>query len=211
MDLKRLELEVLEQVYNIIVNIPESVITSIPSLKCPLVLLELKRLRQQIKNKLKIGHTRLAKENLTPSASSNTNFSYTESKPRTSFTNEFDSSANSQHEKDTSSTTHNQTNAFNDSNTSTNKWFNNHSDFQPSTTPAPRLTSNHTDIYSRERLSVNQLDSIVNNSNFDSFCASDAQKPMQPCPTTNNRPNTSTNLQTRKSLPCSSYKGNNSY
>lgn len=164
----------LEQVYSVILNIPDTVIMSIPSLKSPSVLTELKRLRQKIKNKIKIGKTRLMNDYSKPSTSSNNN----------------------------------QSNEFNESNTSTNKWFNNHSDFQTNNTPPSRLTFNHSDIYSRERLNVNQLNSIVNDNNFDSFTASDVQKSIQTC-STNNNFNTRSNLETNKISSCNSFKGKN--
>lgn len=188
MNLKKLELEMLEQVYNVFLNIPDTVVASIPSLKTPSVLVELKRIRQKVKNKIKIGEKRLTNEYSKPSTLSNKNIFHPESKSRTSFINEIDVSNSlcenqtsnfSKHETNCTSvsrlstyTTYNQTN----DNISTNKWFNNHSDFQTNTSP-----SNYIDVYSRERLSLNQLDLIVNDENVDSFSVSNVQKSIQSC------------------------------
>jgi len=166
----------LEEVYNIILNISDTIVCSIPSLKSPSVLIELKRMRQKIKNKIKIGKMRLMNE---PKTSSNNNLCNPENKSRTSFSNKFDTSINSHCEKqifnspkygttntDNSrlNTSYNHTDVVNISNT--NKWFDGQSDFQVNT---------NNDIYSRERLSVNQLDFIVNDRNFDSYSISDVQ------------------------------------
>jgi len=176
MSLKNLELDMLEEVYNIILNISDTIVFSIPSLKSPSVLVELKRMRQKIKNKIKIGKTRLMNE---PTTSSNNNLCNPENKSRTSFSNGFDTSTNSHYEKQTFNspkygttntynsrlnTSYNHTNVTNNSNS--NKWFDGRSDFQ---------NNSNTDIYSRERLSVNELDSIVNDNNFDSYSVPDIQ------------------------------------
>jgi len=177
MSLKNLELDMLEEVYNIILSISDTIVFSIPSLKSPSVLVELKRMRQKIKNKIKIGKTRLMNE---PTTSSNNNLCNPENKSRTSFSNGFDTSTNSHHEKQTLNspkygttnsynsrlnTSYNHNNVTNNSSNST-KWFDGRSDFQ---------NNSNTDIYSRERLSVNELDSIVNDNNFDSYSVPDVQ------------------------------------
>ncbi|XP_026809821.1 Bloom syndrome protein homolog [Rhopalosiphum maidis] len=179
MNLKKLELDMLEEVYNIILNISDTIVFSIPSLKSPSVLVELKRMRQKIKNKIKIGKTRLMNEYSKPMTSSNNNLYNPENKSRTSFLNGFDTSTNSQHERQTFNsskygsantdnsklnTSYNHTNVFNNSNT--NKWFDSQSDFQ---------NNINRDIYSRERLSVNELGCIVNDNNFDSYSITEIQ------------------------------------
>lgn len=185
MSLKKLETDMLEQVFNIVLNIPDTILVSIPSIKSPSVVTELKRMRQKIKNKIKMGNTRLTKEYSKPSTSRNNNFCIPENKSRSSFLNKLDSSSNHLHENQTFdspvhgpirtdnnsklSSTYNKTNMFNESN-NTNKWFENHSDFQMSTTLPMTSCDN---IYTRERLSVNELDHIVNNDDFDSFSVSD--------------------------------------
>jgi len=204
--LKNLELDMLEEVYNIILNISDSIVLSIPSLKSPSVLVELKRMRQKIKNKIKIGKVRLMNER---TASSNINLSNPENKSRTSFSNRFDTSTNSHHEKqifnsskygttntDNSrlNTSYNHTDVVNVSNT--NKWFDGQSDFQVNT---------NTDIYSRERLSVNELDSIVNDNNFDSYSMSDVQS----CSVYDNNLNTHNNYETKKMLSSFNYEEGN--
>lgn len=217
MNLKKLELEMLEQVYNEFLNIPDAVVASIPALKTPSVLVELKRMRQKLKNKIKIGEKRLTNEY----SKHDKNIFHPESKSRTSFVDEIDISANSLCENQTSNsskyetncpsvsrlstcTTYNQTN----DNISTNKWFNNHSDFQTNTS-----TSNSIDIYSRERLSVNQLDLIVNDNNFDSFSVSDVQKSIQSCSITNRSLQTDkhTRLETSKLPSQNNIKGKNHF
>jgi len=194
MSLKNLELDMLEEVYNIILNISDTIILSIPSLKSPSVLVELKRMRQKIKNKIKIGNTRLMNE---PSTSSN-NLCNPENKSRISFSNGFDTPTNSHNEKQTFNspkygrtntynprlnTSYNHTNVTNNSNS--NKWFDGGSDFQNNT---------NTDIYSRERLSVNELDSIVNDNNFDSYSVPDVQSRS----VYSNNLNTHNNYETNK-------------
>jgi len=195
----------LEQVYNIILNIPDYIVASIPSLKNPSVLAELKRMRQKIKNKIKIGKTRLLNEDPTPSTSCNNNISYRECESRTSFTNDFDTSSDSQHERqnlnytDNSrlNTTYNRTNTFDDTNITNNKWFNNQSDFHMNSTPLTGPTPSYTNIYSRERLTINQLDSIVNDNNFDSFSISNNQKLIQTGSVNNFSCNISENVETK--------------
>lgn len=190
----------LDQVYNIVLNLPDNIVTSIPSLKSPSVLVELKRMRQKLKNKIKIGRTRLMNEYSKPSTSSNNIICNLISK-RTSSINGLNTSTstNSQYEKNSTkyestfadnsrlstTSTSNQTDGFNDSNTNTNKWFNNHPDFETNLLPKTQAPSN-TDIYSRERLSVNELGCIVNDNNFDSFSVSDVQKSIQTCSINNN-------------------------
>jgi len=157
-------------VYNIVLNISDTIVSSIPSLKSPSVLVELKRMRQKIKNKIKIGKTRLMNE---PTTSSNNNLCNPENKSRTSFSNRFDTST-SQNETFNSpkyGTTNTDNSRLNTSynhtnNSNSNKWFDGRSDFQNNT---------NTDIYSRERLSVNELDCIVNDNNFDSYSVSNVQ------------------------------------
>lgn len=195
MSLKNLELDMLEEVYNIILNISDAIVCSIPSLKNPSVLIELKRMRQKIKNKIKIGKMRLMNE---PKTSSNNNLCNPENKSRTSFSNRFDTSTYAHHEKQISNsskygttntdnsrlnTSYNHTDVANISNT--NKWFDRQSDFQVNT---------NTDIYSRERLSVNELDSIVNDRNFDSYSMSDVQSRS----VYDNNLNTHNNYETKK-------------
>ncbi|XP_025200785.1 Bloom syndrome protein homolog isoform X2 [Melanaphis sacchari] len=203
MNLKNLELDMLEEVYNIILNISDTVVFSIPSLKSPSVLVELKRMRQKIKNKIKIGKTRLMNEYSKPTTSSNNNLCNTENKSRTSFLNGFDTSTDSQHEKQTfnspkygSTNTDNTRfntsyNVFNNSNT--NKLYDSRSDFQNNTT---------TDIYSRERLSVDELGCIVNDNNFDSYSMSDVQNRL----VNDYNLNTLNNFETKKMPSQSSYE-----
>lgn len=203
MSLKNLELDMLEEVYNIILNISDTIVLSIPSLKSPSVLVELKRMRQKIKNKIKIGKTRLKNE---PSTSSNNNLCNPENKSRTSFSNGFDTPTNSHHEKQTFNspiygttntynprlnTSYNHTNVTNNSNS--NKWFDGESDFQ---------NNINTDIYSRERLSVNELDSIVNDNNFDSYSVPDVQSRSVNL-------NTHNNYETKKLSSQYSYENGN--
>lgn len=191
MSLKKLEMDMLEQVYNIILSIPDTVISSIPSLKSPSVLVELKRMRQKIKNKIKIGETRLMNE---------------QSKSSTSINNVLYNKLSNSSIKSTDnsrSTTCVQANVSS-SNNSINKWFDNHSDFHINTTLPTRQTSNYSDIYSRERLSVNELDCIVNDKHFDSFSVSDIQKSVQYCSVNKNN-----NFDTKKLPPLTSYKGGN--
>lgn len=88
MNLKKLESDMLEELYNLILNIPDTVIASIPSLKSPSVLMELKRMRQKLKNKMKVGEKRLMTAYSKPSTSSNNMVS--ESKSSTSFINVID-------------------------------------------------------------------------------------------------------------------------
>lgn len=143
--LKQLESDMLEQVFNVFLNIPETIIVLIPGFKSSSVLTELKRMRQKIKNKIKIGETRLVNEL---------------SKASTS-----------------------------------------HSDFQMNETPSTKPTFSYTDIYSRERLSVNELNSIVNDSNFDSFSVTNAQYSIQTNSVSNNTADTHSNLEV-KQFPC---------
>lgn len=196
--LKKLESDMLEQVFNIVLNIPATILVSIPSIKSPSVVTELKRMRQKIKNKIKMGTTRLTNEYSKPSTSRNNNFCIPENKSRTSFVNGFDTSSNFLSEKQDVdspmhgftrtdnnsrlSTTYNKTNMLNESN-NTNKWFDSHSDFQMSST---HPTTSCNDIYTRERLSVNELDHIVNNDNFDSFSVSDVTNSIQTSSINNN-------------------------
>lgn len=208
-NLKNLELDMLEEVYNIILNIPDTIVFSIPSLKSPSVLVELKRMRQKIKNKIKIGKTRLMNDDSKPTTSSNNNnLCNHENKSKTCL-NGFDTSNDFQHEKQTLNspkygstntdnsrlnTSYNHTNVFNNSNT--NKWFDSRSDFQNNT---------NTDIYSRERLSVNELGCIVNDNNFDSYSISDVQSHS----VNDNNLNTFNNFETKKiSSQSSCEKGN---
>ncbi|XP_022183329.1 Bloom syndrome protein homolog [Myzus persicae] len=201
MSLKNLELDMLEEVYNIILNISDTIVYSIPSIKSPSVLVELKRMRQKIKNKIKIGNTRLMNE---PTTSSNNNRCNPENKSRTSFSNGFDTSNNPYHEKQTFNsskygttntdnsrlnTSYNNTNVINIS--STNKWFDGQSDFQT-----------NTDICSRERLSINELDSIVNDNNFDSYSVSDVQSRS----VYDNNLNTQNNYETKQMLSSYNYE-----
>lgn len=221
MNLKKLEWELLEQVYNAVLNIPDTVVVSIPHLKKPSVLVELKRMRQKIKNKMKIGKTRLMNDCPKQSTSSSNDIYDLENQSQTCFVSEFDTSNNFQHDKqllnnskyesDTSNNSKsriscNRTSEFNDSNTNANKWFDNHSDFQANTTSLSRQTSNYDNIYSRERLSVNQLDCIVNDNNFDFITDSDIQKSIQSCSTTNNRLDAHTSLESNK-LPSQKNEG----
>lgn len=201
----------LEEVYNIILNISDTIVVSIPSLKSPSVLVELKRMRQKIKNKIKIGNTRLMNEYSKPTTSSNNKLCNSENKSKTSFLNGFDTSIDSQHEKQSFNsskygpthtdnsrlnTSNNNINSFNNSNT--NKWFENRLDFQTN-------TNTNTDIYSRERLSVSQLGCIVNDNNFDSYSGSE----MQSHSVNDNKLNTLSNFVTKK-IPsqCSYEEGN---
>jgi len=183
----------LEQVYNTILSIPDTVVGSIPSLRSPSVLVELKRMRQKIKNKMKIGKTRLMNEQSKSSTLSNISC------------NQMLNSTNcGSFGMDNSrlSTTFIQANVSNNNNTSTtNKWFDNHSDFHTNTTLPIRQTSNSTDIYSRERLSVNELDCIVNNKNFDTFSVSDVEDTMQSCSVNSNN-----KFDTNRLRPQTSYQ-----
>jgi len=196
-------------VYNIILNISDTIVFSIPSLKSPSVLVELKRMRQKIKNKIKIGKTRLMNEYSKPTTSSNNNLYNPENKSRTSFLNGFDTSTNSQHERQTFNsskygsantdnsklnTSYNNTNVFNNSNT--NKWFDSQSDFQNNT---------NRDIYSRERLSVNELGCIVNDNNFDSYSITEIQSRS----VNNNNINTLNNFETTRMSPQSNCERGN--
>lgn len=197
----------LEEVYNIILNIPDTIVFSIPSLKSPSVLVELKRMRQKIKNKIKIGKTRLMNDNSKPTTSSSNNDLYNHENKSKIFLNGFNTSTDFQHEKQTFNspkygstdnsglnTSYNHTNVFNNSNS--NKWFDSRSDFQNNT---------NTDIYSRERLSVNELGCIVNDNNFDSYSISD----LQSCSVNDNNSNTFNNFETKKvSSQSSCEKGN---
>jgi len=208
-NLKNLELDMLEEVYNIILNIPDTIVFSIPSLKSPSVLVELKRMRQKIKNKIKIGKTRLMNDNSKPTTSSNKNNLCNHENKSKTFLNGFDTSTDFQHEKQTFNspkygstntdnsrlnTSYNNTNVFNNSNT--NKWFDSRSDFQNNT---------NTDIYSRERLSVNELGCIVNDNNFDSYSISDVQSRS----VNDNNPNTFNHFETKNIISQSSCeKGN---
>lgn len=164
----------LEQVYNAILNIPETVIVSIPGLKSPSVLTELKRMRQKIKNKIKLGETRLVNELSKPSTSDNKICNSNSTNYGSDCTNSFKLN-----------TFYNQTNIYNDNNTTTNKWFDNQSDFHMNTISSIKPTSNNSNIYSRERLSINELNYFVNDNNFDSFSISDVQKSTQ-CSSVNN-------------------------
>lgn len=176
--LQKIESDMLEHVYNIILNIPDTVVLSIPSLRNPSVLTRLKRMRQKIKNKIQIGEKRLMNEYSKPSTSSSCkDFFNSESKSKISFINEFDSQCYDQTPNTTKfgltltdnsrlNTNYNQNNIVDASDT-------NISNFQINTPPS--LNTTHNDIYTRERLSVNELDLIVNDNNFDSFFASDVQ------------------------------------
>lgn len=201
----------LEQVFNIVLNIPDTILVSIPSIKSTSVVTELKRMRQKIINKIKMGNTRLTNEYSKPSTSRVNNICVSENISKTSFVNGFDTSSNFLHEKhnvDSSmhgftrtdnnsrlSTTYNKTNMLNESN-NTNKWFESHSDFQKSST-LPKNNSN--DIYTRERLSVNELDHIVNNDDFDSLSISHVTNPIQTCSVNNNNFDIRSHLGTNKS------------
>lgn len=203
MDLKKLELDMLEQVFNIILTIPDTIIQSIPSIQSPLVLTQLKRIRQKIKNKLKIGKTRLTNECYSrPLNLNNNSYGTLENKSRTSVVNGFDSITNSHdsnYEKPThNSTNYNQNNILNESNsiTNTKKWVS--PDFQTNNTQPMRLTSNRTDIYNRERLNVNELECIVNDDHFDSFSVSDV-KVHNGSENYNGKPSIRTHLETKKS------------
>lgn len=141
-------------------DLPDNIVVSIPSLKSPSVLAELKRVRQKIKNKIKIGKSRLMNENSKPSTSSSSNNFYnSENKSNAYFTNEFDKSTDYQFENTSlNSTKYGSTcdnNIVNVSNT--NVLIGNLSNRDNS---SPCLKP-------RERLSINQLDAIVNNDNFD--------------------------------------------
>jgi len=170
----------LEQVYNIILSIPDTVVASIPSLRSPSVLVNLKRMRQKIKNKMKIGKTRLINEQSKSSISKYGSVSTDNSRFSTSSI---------------------PTDVSNDNNTNINKWFDNHSDFHMNTTLPMKQTSSFTDTYPRERLSVNKLDCIVNNKHFDSFSVSDIQKSIQSCSVNNNK------FDSNKLPPQTSYEG----
>lgn len=172
----------LEQVFNIVLNIPDTILVSIPSIKSPSVVTELKRMRQKIKNKIKMGTTRLTNEYSKPSTSRNNNFCIPDSKSRTDNNSRL-------------STTYNKTNMLNESN-NTNKWFDSHSDFQMSSTLS---TTSCNDIYTRERLSVNELDHIVNNDDFDTFSVSDVTNSNQTCSVNNNNFDVRSHLETNKS------------
>lgn len=169
----------LENVYNIILSIPDTVVVSIPSLKNPSVLTRLKRMRQKIKNKIKIGEKRLINEYSEPSTSSScNNFFNSERKSKIFSIDEFDF----QYKDDISNskkygltctdasklnTTNYQNNIIDDSNT------NNISNFQINSSQS--LKSSYNDIYTMDCLSINELDLIVNDNNFDSFSAFDVQ------------------------------------
>lgn len=177
-DLKRIELDMLEKIYNIVLNIPQNILVSIPDLKSPLILNKVKRMRQKIKNKIKIGSTRLKNEQkisneyLKPSTSNDTtsNFLYENQTSNSKYGSTFMDSSKM-------STSFNQNNIFNNNNSSTpNRWFENHSDFQRNSSSQTNLKSNHISICSRERLSVNELECIVNDINFDSSSISYVQK-----------------------------------
>lgn len=160
----------LEQVYNIILSIPDTIVFSIPSIKTPFVLTELKRMRQKLKNKIKIGNTRLINErHSVPSNSNNYGSGSLENKSRTCIVNEFDNSTNYGANSINNSKlnkTYSQNNICNDSNSITNKWVT--PDFETNNTLPKRLTSNSSNIYTRERLNVNELECIVNDNHFDS-------------------------------------------
>lgn len=182
--LKTIEMEMFEQVFNIVLNIPDNIVVSIPSLKSPVVVNELKRMRQKIKNKIKIGMTRLKNDE---------EIMNEYSKPSTSNTNT--SSQNEQFTKkygstcaDNSSTSSTLCQSFNNSNTNPNRWFENHSDFQGNTTVQTKIIPGNPSIYDRERLSVNELENIVNDTHFDTLTGSDIWKPNENYPVTNNVP-----------------------
>lgn len=161
-NLKKLELDMLEQVYKTIMDLPDNIVVSIPSLKSPLVLAEMKRIRQKIKNKVKMSETRLMNENSIPyTSSSSNNFCNSENKSRTSFSNEFDRSTDYQlknrslnSSKYGSSCDNNVVNGSN-----TNVLIH---DLTDRVNSSPCLKP-------RERLSINELDFIVNNDNFDTY------------------------------------------
>lgn len=202
MDLKKLELDMLEQVYNIILSIPDTIVFSIPSIKSPFVLTQLKRMRQKLKNKMKIGNTRLINEyHSVPSNSNNYGFGTHENKLRTSITNEFDNSTNYGTNSSNNSKlnkTSNQNNVCNDVNSITNKWVS--PDFETNNTLPKRLTSNHTDIYIRERLNVNELECIVNDNHFDSVSDVSHQIIHNGSENFIDKQSTRTKLETTKSL-----------
>lgn len=54
-----MELEILEKAFNMLVNIPKSLAVNIPGLQGPSALLRLKKVRQKIKNKLKVAKVQL--------------------------------------------------------------------------------------------------------------------------------------------------------
>lgn len=211
MSLKKLESDMLEQVFNIFLNIPDNILVSIPGIKSPSVVTELKRMRQKIKNKIKMGNNRLTNEYSKPSTSRNNSFCIPENKSKTSFVKGFDSSFNFLHEKQNVdspmrgltrtdnnsrlSTAYNKTNMLNESD-NPNKWFESHSDFQMSSTLP---TTSYNDIYTRERLTINELESVVNNDDFDSFSVSDVTNSVQTCSVNNNDFGTHTRLETNQS------------
>jgi len=57
--LEKLEYEMLQKVFNIFVDIPESVAVNIPGLRDPSSLTNLKKVQQKIKNKLKVAKEQL--------------------------------------------------------------------------------------------------------------------------------------------------------
>lgn len=182
--LKRLESDMLEELYNLILNIPDTIIASIPSLKSPSVLIELKRMRQKLKNKMKVGEKRLMIAYSKPSTSSNN--MVPESKSITSFVNGVDLSI--QYGKQTVNFTKYESYNIVDSESSstTNKLFNNHSDFKMNSTLTARPLTYNTDVYSQEHLSIHEIDCIVSDDNDDSFSVLDVQKSIQTCSINNN-------------------------
>ncbi|XP_050543933.1 recQ-like DNA helicase Blm [Daktulosphaira vitifoliae] len=171
--LKNLEYNMLDHIFNLFTNIPENFISTLPGLENLSTLLELKRTRQKLKNKIQLGNKRLTNHQ----GSSNLFFGSTNNlKQKNHYSNNLN-------DCNLTNLTNINTNCLSNStiNTETNtpnsncylstsfgsankKWFNNHSDFQTST------------ILSRERLNVNQINSIVNDNNFESLSLTSPKK-----------------------------------
>lgn len=205
MSLKKIESDILEHVYNMVLNIPDTVIVSIPSLGNPTVITHLKRMRQKIKNKIEIGEKRLVNEYSKSSAITSCNiFLNSESKSRISFLNGIDSQSKDKVLNSTKygsvctdailKTTNYQNNVIDGSNT------NNISNFQINTPLS--LKTSYNDICTREHRSINELDVLVNEKNFDSFSACDVQSHSM----NDFNYNKQTYLETKKSSFQSNYK-----
>jgi len=61
--LEKIEYEMLQKVFNMFVNIPEKLAINIPGLRDPSSLPHLQKVRQKIKNKLKLNNVILFNEN----------------------------------------------------------------------------------------------------------------------------------------------------
>ncbi|XP_050434799.1 recQ-like DNA helicase Blm isoform X2 [Adelges cooleyi] len=188
--LEKLEYTILDQVFDVFVNIPENVASTIPCLKDFSKISQLKRIRQKLKNKMQLGKKRLLSDQESSNEYSRPSTSYA-----SIFTNRYPESINigcddvKFKDYELSSTSNGSINTdFNKSNSScvqagpssscnvSKKWFDNHSDFQTMNASSSTTPYGYSNVLSRERLNVNDIDHIVNNSNFESFSSSGIEK-----------------------------------